>query len=221
MLSYFDTQTGTYQEARSNAIPINVGANRVITADQAEGTAPQRVQNQLTQWKAGIAHNYEDPDILASQAYGLETWVRSPLWLMALLLPPLAYLALVAVVLGRRRGLANPALRRSKRAHAELMHCLKQINPANPERAYAEVLEAVRAYFAAKLGLSSAALTFEGVCAPLAERGADDALLARVQEIFRDCEAYQYAGQSHAAGVSALIERTLSVASALEKGVLR
>ncbi len=221
VLSYFDSKIGSYQEARSAPIPLIVHANRVVTADQAEGTAVAKVQNQLTQWKAGIAHNYEDFSALTDQAYGAGLWMCSAAGLTVLGLPPLAYAGLAGFVFVRRRGLANPALRRSKRAHAELAQRLRAIDQENPAAAYGVLLESLQAYLGAKLGLSAAALTYEDAAAPLTQRGADDALLLELREIFQECEASQYAGQSSDAGVRALAERTLALAAALEKGALR
>lgn len=221
VLSYFDSKIGSYQEARSNPIPLTVHANRVITAEQAEGTATPKVQNQLTQWKAGIAYNYEDFGTLADEAYGPGLWLRSPAWLALLGLPPLAYAALAIFMMIRRRGLANPALRRSRYALAELNRRLAAVGGAGPDAACGQILESLRAYLGAKLGLSEAALTYEDVHGPLQRRGVDEHSLAALRELFRECEASQYAGQSAAGGAAALVERTLTLAAALEKGALR
>lgn len=220
-LNYFNSDTGTYQETRSRPIPLKVHESRVVTAAQAEGVEVQHVRNQLTQWREGIAHNYEDLNVLTSQAFDPGYWVRSPLWLTILLLPPLAYAVLVGIVLTRRKGLANPELRRARRAHAEAAHRLKAIDAANAGRACEETLNALREYLGAKLRVAGTALTYEDARRLLEQKQATPEIQAQLKEIFRQCEAYSYAGQSSGQNAAGLIEQTLAIIQALEKGVLR
>ncbi len=221
VLNYFDSNTGTYQEARTKPIPLTIHESRVVTADQAEGVEVRHVRNQLTQWREGIAHNYEDLSVLTNQAFGPGDWVRSPLWLIVLFLPPLAYAVLAGVVLTRRKGLANPELRRKKRAHAEAVRRLKSLDATNAGRACEETLDTLREYLGAKLRVAGNALTQEDARRLLDQKHAGPEIQAKVREIFQQCEAYAYAGQSGGQNAAALIEQTLAVIHQLEKGVLR
>ncbi len=220
-LNYFDSNTGTYQEARTKPIPLTIHESRVVTADQAEGVEVRHVRNQLTQWREGIAHNYEDLSVLENQAFGPVDWVRSPLWIIVLFLPPLAYAVLAAVVLVRRKGLANPELRRKKRAQAEAVRRLKALDTTNAGRACEETLDTLREYLGAKLGVAGNALTQEDARRLLDQKHAGPEIQDKVKEIFQQCEAYAYAGRSGGQNAAALIEQTLAVIQRLEKGVLR
>jgi len=222
-LSYFDSESGRYQVARSDAIPLTVRATRVITAEDAEGREPERIRNQLTAWQEGIAHNYEDAEVLVNQAYGPGTWFQSPGWFATVAAPPIAYAALAIGLLIRRRRDANPELRRIRRAYATFAAQLKDLQDAaagDGKRVPGAVLEALRAYLGSKLGMTAAALTYQDVKDLLARRGVTTAALAELQRVFDACEAYQYAGGLGASEQpEVFLDRIQNLAKTLEKEI--
>jgi len=224
-LGFFDTKAGAYRVAKSKPIPLTVHATTVLTTEDVEGGEVTPVRTQLTAWREGIAHNYEDPSVLENQAHGPVFWLASPVWAGLTGVPPLAYAVLGTVLLIRRKGQANPALRRRRRAFAELNNAIAKLQAraaAGNTALYSDAIEALRAYLGAKLEMTGGALTFKDVEAPLKQRGVSEESLASLKELFEQCERYQYAGGHGLAGdAAALLERALAVAKALEKEVAK
>ena len=78
------------------------------------------------------------------------------------------------------------------------------------------VLSGLRTYLAGKLELNPAALTFRDVCQPLAAKGIDVKTLAATQDLFRRCEAIQFA-HAYEADPAALLQRCREVAEHVER----
>lgn len=187
-LAYFDTRTGSYEVAKSKAIPMTVQATRMVTAGDAEGLTPMGQTSELEAMTQGIAHNYEGLDALVDQRYGPSAWLRSRGWLAAMVAPPFAYVALLIAVTAIRRRNANPEALRSRKALGELT---KNMAAADSLDA---ILAAFREYLGAKLRTPAGALTFKDVRVPLKRTTLGEDGLARVKRIFETCEASRYAG---------------------------
>jgi hypothetical protein len=219
---YFDPRTGSYEIARSQPIALKVEGNRIITAQDAEGTDAVAVtQTELEAREEGIAYNYESADVLVNQAGPLSSWLSSPLGLILLIVPPVGYAGLLAfVVLARRRG-ADPTGRRVKRAHREFTRRLQALDSGTPSSAgayHSQLLDALRAYLGARLGLPPGALTFADLAGVLQQRGAAQETIAELRGLFEQCEAGRYAGGMHAAGEpSNMAERARQAAARLEQ----
>ena len=196
--SYFDPESGRYQRAETEAIPISVASAKIVTARDAEGLAiGGSVQTELESLEGGIAANYEDFDALERQAYGPAAWLSSPGWVSLIFLPPLTYGGLLAlVVFGRRRD-SDPALRLARQAFRALSKDLKAAGKTPAENAAgqdAALLQALRQYLGDRLGLSPGALTFADVEQRLAAREVDPELIKTLNDLFGGCEAGRYAG---------------------------
>ena len=215
-LSFFDTKKGAYRSAQSKAIPLNVKTTKVVTAQDAEGRELSAARNQLTVWREGIAHNYTDLSVIEQQAYGPAAWLRSPLWLGVTALPLLAYCVLLAVLLTRRRQLANPGQRRARRAYGELAAALAKTEGEADARAW--LLEALRGYLGAKLRTPPGALTYDDAANRLGQMGVSEGSLGELKSLFDECEAYRYAGGAGSqGGAHALVERAAALGKAIEK----
>ncbi len=196
-LSYFDVETGRYQRATTDEIPLTVHAARIVTARDAEGFAePGTVQTELETLEGGIAHNYEDFDALANKAYGPTAWLASPLWATLIFVPPLAYGGLFAFVVVTKKRNADPKLRRAREAFKKLTRSLEGIGNASAEDAEADavLLEALRQYLGDRLGLSAGALTFTDAEKELSSRGVSTEAMTEWKRLFERCEAGRYAG---------------------------
>ncbi len=218
-ISFFDTKTGTYQTAETAPIPITVHPAKVLTAEDVEGHDGGRIRNELTASREGIAHNYEGPSVLANQAYGMELWLRSPLWMALAGGPPLAWLILALGAFLARRRWASPERLRERRAYGDFAAAMRKLKKApGGASPYAGLHEALRAYLGAKLRAAAAALTYNDVREPLRAKGASDAALDALKAILAECEAHQYAG-GHTAESSAgsVLTRALDVVKAIEK----
>ena len=194
-LPYFDTEAGAYRIAQSDPIRLTVKASKVVTALDAEGLAPTGpVGAAVEAWTKGIAHNYEDLDVVRNRAFGPRACLTSPLWLGALFAPPAAYLVLLAVVLLARHRHADPAAARARRAAAIAAASLR--DAARTPDAATHVLDAIREYLGARLRRPGGALTYADVAVPLAHRGVSPETLANLQSLFTACEAGRYGGSA-------------------------
>jgi hypothetical protein len=212
-LAYFDTASGNYEMARSNAIPLKVRATQVVTASDAEGFRPQEGTVEHVAVNEGIAHNFTEPDALSPQHFGPDVWMRSASSWLLLLLPPVAWGTLAGALMVRRLGGLRPKLRARKLARAQLWAALE---PGGQDAG--KVLQSLRTYLAAKLDVRASALTFRDAEHPLRAQGASDATLERLKMIFDECDAHHYAGGG-GTSVADIAARTLECADALEKEI--
>ncbi|MGK5092156.1 BatD family protein [Deltaproteobacteria bacterium TL4] len=198
-LPYFDTDTGQYAIAKTQAIPLQVNSARIITAKDAEGVAAaESTKVELQTWTAGIAYNYEDLSVLKNQPKGGALWTE-PLWLILLMIPPGLYFTLLGLLLFIRHRDSETENRQIRRAYGTLFKAIKEatsLTQKNAKEGYAVILGAVRQYLGTKLNLASAALTYPDVRDKLLHRGVDDETLERVKRLFDECEAKRYAGGS-------------------------
>lgn len=209
-LPYFDPEAGAYRIARSEPIPLEVAAARIVTAEDAEGIGSVPSQFTVESTDEGIAHNYVDASALEPMDYGAGSWMRAlgptPLALAILLVPPIAFLALVVVRSGRRYG--GGVRWRSRSAYSHWRKSAAAVHPdqmAGPEVA-AAILIAIREYLGIRLaGSRSAAAAWTSSDAErrlrqLVESGKakgtimEDAGLTALRDVFERCEAGSYAG---------------------------
>ncbi len=188
-LSYFDPQAGEYRTAKTQPIDLSVKGTRIVTAQDAEGIGGTGIrQTQIESSEQGIAHNYVDADSLASQSASLAERLASPLWLGAILLPPLVFFGFSGIRFLQSRE--NPTERRAKRAYARWLAVAASMSPERPD----EILAAMREYLGARLNLAPGALTYQDVQQRLAQSGVKGNALDRLQTVFGRCEAGRYAG---------------------------
>lgn len=195
--SYFDPQRGEYQTAASKPIALRVKPTRIVTEADVEGrVAPKSVKNELEAWSEGIAYNYEGPEVLENQKLTLSTLVRSPLWMMALVLPFSLYMALFVRVQVKRSQMSDPDRSRSRRALATFTKRIKALGSGEllASQSCTDLLDAVRCYLGDKLRLDGAALTFADVQKHLRDRGIDNEITSGLEVIFSLCELGRYGG---------------------------
>jgi hypothetical protein len=216
-LPYFDTKDGTYEVARTDAIPLHVQKARIVTAADAEGPTPTEAASPLEGWKRGIAYNYEGDDLLVNRRYGLSVWLRSPKWVTLWTAPPLCYLALLGVVMVLRRRRADPAGARARKAYGELSRTLQAARKAGGAAVAEQVLDALKAYLGDKLRRPARALTYKDVEGPLRSAGMQEEALARLKRLFQRCEAGRFAGQVDQAAAEELVPECLTLARQIER----
>jgi len=218
-LPYFDSAKGTYEIARSRAIPLQVKATKVITAQDAEGTTENTPVARKARTRAkGLAANYEDASVLRNQQAGIQVWLASPSWLALLIGMPLGYLVL-AIGLGTyRRRHADPNAVEARKA---LRLCLRALGEAQADaEPHDRVLDAIQAFCGAKFNLTAGALTYEDLAPRLAEASVAQEDCDQLRELFDHCEAGRYAG-----GASITAEQLITTATdlvrRLDKGIGR
>lgn len=197
-LDYFNPETGTYESAHSNAIPLQVKATKVVTAMDAEGITPGEGKSELTTLDKGIAYNYVGDDVLVNQHVEIGSWFSSTFGLILLLFPPTAYLLiLVPMFLKRKRMLGADALQAKRALHdfsREVAKLQKDLQRNTLQGTAGGLVEAIRGYLGNRLQMPAGALVFADVAERLKRRGVDSALLTDLQDILDWCEAYHYGG---------------------------
>ncbi|NIP92202.1 MAG: protein BatD, partial [Akkermansiaceae bacterium] len=212
-LAYFDTATGAYEVARSEAVPLVVNATRVLTAGDAEGLGPAvAAQAEIQSWVQGIAHNYRGTETLSKQVLGFAGLV-TPGRLVLVALPPLAYAVLFAVVATNRRRHANPDTVRARRALGTFNRDVAQTGTAE------EVLGVLCCFLGDKLAMTSDALTYRDVEGPLRDRGVGEEALAQIKELFVAGEASRFAGGSGERDLGEVRDRAKALVAELEKAL--
>jgi hypothetical protein len=216
-LPWFDSAAGEYRVARSRPIPLTVHETRVLTAQDAEGTAGPRMHNPLTLRQDGIAHNYEDTTVLVDKGAGPGAWLRTPGSLALVFGPPLAWSMLALAAFYRRRDRELSGVRRRRRALARFETGLNALDRQG-EDVSGDVLELLREYFGAKFGAQAGALTGGDAERLLAARNIEEEIRIAVRKLFETCEAAQYAGMGgDAAEYSRLFEEARETLRRLDR----
>jgi hypothetical protein len=217
-IPYFNTRSGTYQTARSAAVPITVRPTRVLTESDLEGAGPPAALTEtawtVRDWKDGILFNYADTSRLLSREAGVGELARRPA-VVGLLVVPAAALALAALLAARRRA--------ARLAAAEGLVPEEPAVPPPPVRPAApgtaeEALAAFRDLLKTRLGLPPGRLIWQDLQAELAGRGLEAEVLQRTRELFDLLERRRYAGAGRetAGEEQALAERAACLTEELD-----
>jgi len=215
---YFNTRTGTYQLARSTAVPIKVRPTRILTESDLEGSQPLAAATgkawNVRDWKDGILFNYADTSSLLDWEAGVGQLARRPA-VIGLLAGPAALLALAAVLALRRRAA------RLAEAEGPEVEPQEPAPPARPAGAGSaeEALAACRELLKTRLGLPPGRLTWQDVQAELMGRGLEPELVEQTRELFDRHERRSYggAGQEPAEEERALAERAARLTERLDR----
>jgi len=222
-LDYFNPQTGAYETAHSNSIPLQVNATRVVTARDAEGVNPGEGKNELTTLDKGIAYNYVGDDVLVDQHIEIASWLGSPFGLLLLLFPPTAYLLILVPVTIRRRRILDADAIQAKRAlpgfSKEVTRLKNDMQLNGLQGTAGGLVEAIKGYLGKRLQIPAGALVFADVAERLKHQGADAALLNDLQAILGWCEAYHYGGIDTNGSGQASLEKMLDDALILFKKI--
>ncbi len=191
-LSFFDVEAGEYRTVQSAPIPLVVRPTRQVTAADAVGGSGDAPAAAAVETRPeGIAHNYEDADVLTDQGVGLPERLLHPAWLAALLGPPVLYLGLAAVHVARRRSGADTANGRRRRALREAQRELRATHSDTSTEA-TRTSRAVHGYLAATFDVPVAGLTPAEAERLLRARGMPQA--AAMRELLERCDAARFAG---------------------------
>lgn len=203
-LAYFNTASGSYEVAASQAIPIQVTGARVVSAQDAEGGEQGAAsKKEIQASKSGINYNYEGDDLLVNQEEGDQPATALIIWLLVIGGPPLLYLCAVLGSFFLRKRQQDPERRLARRAMAVLMKELKKIGSdqgMEDARRYQELGRALKNFLGAKLQRNPEALIFDDVVASLKRCGVEQESLDGLKQILELCEAYRYAGGRVATG---------------------
>jgi hypothetical protein len=215
---YFNTRSGTYQMARSAAVPITVRPTRILTESDLEGARPLAALTEtawtVRDWKDGILFNYADTSHLLAREAGVGELARRPA-VIALLAGPAALLAFAALLALRRRAALLAA---AEGPEPEPQEPVPPIQPAGPGSAE-EALSVCRELLKTRLRLPPGRLTWQDVQAKLAERGLEPELVEQTRELFDRHERRSYggAGREPVEEERALAERAARLTEQLDR----
>jgi len=218
-LPYFDSRSGSYRMARTGPIPINVKETKVITAMDAEGIVEQASSGvEVETWSKGIAFNYEDMSVIENQRFGPVSWLMSPAWMMAILLPPILFILLFSSVGIIRKRNSDPLKSQAKKAYGNLKKSINKAQRASSAGKSCDmILDAFRNYLGDKLRMPRGALTFNDVKEEMLSKGVSQETLDQLKTFFETCDAGRYAGSGPVPDAVSMTEQSVSIAEDLEK----
>lgn len=221
-LSYFNSESGHYEETRSQPIPLKVSAARLVTSHDAEGQVlpGMPVKRELRAAKTGIRYNYDGPEVLKNVRPTHDNEQDRMMWLVLLGVPPLLFFAVFLSVQIRHLKEQNPQQKKARKAYSRCREALQDLRKSSDVSGeqYEKLAQILCLYLGAKLQVNASAITFADVKPTLVSKGVPDPCLTGLQEIIARCEAQRYAGSAGGAGsVDAVLDRATQVVSELEK----
>lgn len=217
-IPFFNTASGRYEVARSQPIPLQVRAARLVTASDLQGeestpaVSPQAVQAR----SGGIAYN-RGPDELFRTRAALPLFWRQR-WGQALaLLPPALFLLLVGGRLGAALSREQRLRRRQRQAGSLACRQLRQLR-GRPEGASERVFQILQEYAAWRFALVAGTVTGGDLATAPAVAALPDEPRRQLLELFAEAESWRFAG----AGTQSperLLAQAESVIQSVEKVV--
>ena len=193
-LSYFDVDKGRYVTVRSEPIPLQVSATKLVTAEQGIGAAPVGARAQaITAVQGGMAANYEGPALLENRAFSLRAALVSPVYL-GVWVAPLLWLTLVVLV--QWLGGANPQRRQAQRRATACKRALRQLKHISGQgaAAAAEMADLMRQYVGERCERPAQSLTVTDCRDVLAQQGCPGRPVEAFCQILERYEQSRFAG---------------------------
>ena len=221
-IPYFDPDRGEYRIARSRPVPLDVAETKVFTLADAEGIDVGPIGSRIEDAAGGIAHNYEELEVLEDEAFLPLEQVRKPALLAALLFPPILYAGLAGFQVHRRRreqDTAGTAYRRAgRKARREIAEAAGRID--EPARFYPEVAAVLTRFIREKLRAGEEQMTSDDALEALRQAGVEPTLLDDARTILETCDAGRYGGAGGTREArEALMETLRRLVDALEKAL--
>jgi hypothetical protein len=205
-LNYFNPETGLYETARTNPIPIKVDATRMLTSADLDGIDP--ATQAATDEPPRLASNYEASDALVRRKPGVLQFTSAG-WLVALAAPPLVFFGLLGLLRLRER---QPEVRVNAAAQRALKE-LQSLNNPSPD----DAAHLWREFLGAKLGMAPLALTYADVEGRLRDGGASPELLDETAEVFRACDQARFSGAQGTASFEATVARAVKACQSIDQ----
>jgi hypothetical protein len=204
-LPFFNPDTGRYEFATSQPIPVRVRGGRVVNAGDAvgaDGTPPSATLEENTDDR-GIRANASPAEALARDGSSARGALTSPLFVGAVALPPLAFACVVVVALVRRRNAGAAPARIKKTALARLRSEAQRSDDGGA------LARAVYDYFGGVTGKPAASMTPREAGDVLLPLDRDDG--CRLVELLEGCEASRYAGLSEPNATRGVSEELIAI----------
>ncbi len=217
-LTFFNPATGRYETAHSKPVPLQVSANRVVTAADAQGLGPVISAKQgIKEAGGGINYNYDTVDALVNEEKAA-AGVPGRFVVGAVVgLPPLFYLLVLLIMALRCRWPAFNSRRAARNAYQMLRKELREIKPLDV-KGYERLSKALTRYLRLKLNLKQALLTNADIREALYRRGVGDEEVKRMLEVLKKCEAGVYAGSAAPVKLENLLAMAGEAARKIDSG---
>ena len=222
-IPYFNARLGKFDCAVTEPIAIQVEpATNELTIMDVEGKDPNELKREIELLQEGIAYNYEGYEVLQNQAYGLESFLRNPLFILLILFPVLSYLTLLYIFRFSPlvRGDKYAALVKQALMNLKDLLETKSVGMETGDRRVspAILLDGLKQYLGAKLKSNAGSLTFQDIEKPLLTHGVPGSTINELKSVFETCEASHYAGGAFLdSDITGLKQKTLGIAAEIER----
>lgn len=192
-LAYFDPEAGDYVVARTDVIPLEVAAAKVLTGADIEGLQPSSVARQVQALREGLSANYYGPEVLENQAFSPVAALARPSYAALWSLPLLGLIGSIAFRLATRTNPEAVARRRRRQAASTAVRQVRAAGTAPESERHDLLAAALRGYVGDRFDRAAGSLTADD-CHGIVLTATDDADLAeRFRERIADSEAARYA----------------------------
>ncbi|MCG8570872.1 MAG: BatD family protein, partial [Spirochaetes bacterium] len=195
VISYFDTKSGKYQYARSNAIPITVHPSQEFHLSDVEGITETVDKKEITEQIEGILYNYDGLEVITNQSIETISLIKNPLILFLLILPILGYFVVLYIfhfrpVISQQTGTREMV----KKSYQKLLHKFKtEIHKQTDTKEVAQhIFEELKKYLGTKLNQNPASLTFSDIHSGLSHHQVEPEAIDELKQIFNQFDALQY-----------------------------
>ena len=212
-LTYFDPERGEYITSRTNPIPITVKETRIVTLRDVEGDEPISRTNELEAMTEGIAHNYDDLEVIEDREIGISVLLSRPFLLAGLGIFPLLYIGLLLALKYGQLQSRNESVKRERAALRVLEHGAKSMTDASVD--IDRLFDTLKQFLADRCGLPRHSMTIADVRKRLSTGGVREQAIAEIDEIFTECEAGRYGGMESKI-LETLPERIVAVARRID-----
>jgi len=187
--SYFDPDSASYGQTRTEPIPLDVNPVDAIAVTEAKFADGTRLLGEVVPEPGGIFHNVTGPELLESTKPGGWTWPWYRWWAL-FGLPPALWLAAWWFSRGWRLQRRDPELARRELAFQRLCRTLRKLpEPLEPHRASV----ALRQYFVDRFNLSVDSGGSAAIRDLARARGVDPEALEALEEWLGSAECAAFA----------------------------
>ena len=203
-ISYFNSQTGKYEIASSQAIPIKVAAAREVTTKDIQGI--QRIpteatisnnSNEIQATTLGIAHNYDTKELLYKRSSGFFQWLLQPLIAALLIFPVLLWILLFSAIRIYRYRHLNQHGHQIQQAGNSCIKQLKRVQ-CYKENTISDIYNILQNYFSVRLSMSAGTISAQDLKnAAVTKPRLTEKVLPTLVKILEQCEISRFAGTAH------------------------
>ncbi|HLD34496.1 MAG TPA: BatD family protein, partial [Patescibacteria group bacterium] len=189
-LTYFDAKKGEYVTVKSEPIPLEVSATRVVTQADIEGAAPNSLNRKIEAVKEGLSASYSTADALVNQRFSITAALLS-IWFIILWVMPFSVLVTSFVL--KMLITSSPArkkIKRKKQAYGRTVKLISVIGKSG--NVDGELTAALKQYIADKFDRPAGSLTAEDCRILIYQKTGDNDISGEFKKIMEEIEEAAY-----------------------------